>query len=284
MADMQQPKRGNGDGGEDINLEAERFFASARDALTDDMVRRISATLTDGLDVLDRFNRSGVADALPTLSDMVTSGDLKRLADLARLVASAEDSLSDDIVTRLASTASGALDLLDRVNRSGIVQALPTIAQLVENGDLERLAGLARLMGAIEDSLSDDIVGRLSLVGTQLAALVDKLARNDGFLRLIDVLGREDVQCGMMDMAEAMCAARNEVSETQPSTGGIGGLFRLARDPATQDAMRFVGLVSKKMRTRSVPPPRGGPADPGDRTGGFPGRPMRRCASPAIGG
>jgi uncharacterized protein YjgD (DUF1641 family) len=231
-----------------VGTEVERLIAGAADALTDDMVNRLSSTLGDGLDLLDRVNRSGVGDALPTIAAMVKNGDLQRLADVARVVGAAEDSVTDDIIGRVSEAAVGGLDMLDRVNRSGVVRALPAIAQLVENGDLDRLVSLARLIGSIEDSLSDDIVNRVSIVATEMASLVDKLARNDGFVRLIDILGRDEVQCALVDLAEAACTARKELADLPPARGGLGGLFSLAKDPGTHEALRFVGLVSKKLR------------------------------------
>jgi uncharacterized protein YjgD (DUF1641 family) len=231
-----------------VGTEVERLLAGATDALTDDMVNRLSATVGDGLDLLDRVNRSGVGDALPTLAAMVKNGDLQRLADVARVVGAAEDSVTDDIIGRVSEAAVGGLDMLDRVNRSGVVRALPAIAQLVENGDLDRLVSLARLIGSVEDSLSDDIVNRVSVVATELASMVDKLARNDGFMKLIDILGRDEVQCALVDLAEAACTARKEMVDLPPARGGLGGLFSLAKDPGTQDALRFVGLVSKRLR------------------------------------
>lgn len=230
-----------------VTGELERLLAGARDALTDDTVARLSATVGNGLDALDRANRSGVWDALPTVSALVQSGDLQRVADLARLIGAAEDSLSDDIVGRLSGAAAGGLDLLDRINRSGIMQALPTITRMVESGDLDRLAGLARLVGSMEDSLSDDIVNRLALVATQLAALVDKLARNEGFLRLIDVLGREEVQDGLIDLAEAACAAKATVAREPAPSGGLFGLLHVAGNPDTLRALRFVALTSANL-------------------------------------
>lgn len=227
--------------------EVERVIAGARDALTDDTVTRLAATVGNSLDLLDRANRSGVGDALPTLAAMVRNGDLQRVADLARLAGAAEDSLSDDIVARMSGAAAGGLDLLDRINRSGIMRALPTITRLVESGDLERLAGLARLVGAMEDSLSDDIVNRLATVATELAALVDKLARTPGFLRLVEVLGRDEVQCGLIDLAESACAARAEMARQPRPAGGLFGLLRLASDPGTQSALRFVSLVAARI-------------------------------------
>jgi uncharacterized protein YjgD (DUF1641 family) len=34
----------------------------------------------------------------------------------------------------------------------------------------------------------------------------------------------------------------------QPSSGGIGGLWHLLRDPESQDTLRFVLAVGKKLR------------------------------------
>jgi len=169
-------------------------------------------------------------------------------SEIERLVASAEDALTDDMVTRLSATVGDGLDLLDRVNRSNIARALPAITQLVENGDLDRLVNLGRFVAAVEDSLSDDIVNRLSLVVTELAALVDKMARNEGFVKLIDLLGREEVQCALIDVAESACAAKTEAAALPAPRGGLGGLWQIAKDPGTQDALRFMALVSKRLR------------------------------------
>ena len=161
--------------------------------------------------------------------------------EIERLVASAQDALTDDMVTRLSATMGDGIDLLDRVNRSGIIRALPAITQLVENGDLDRVISLARFVAAMEDSLSDDIVNRLSIVATELAALVDKLARNEGFMRLIDILGREEVQCAMRHDRRGRIRVQRR---------GFGGLWQLVTDPGTQDALRFMALVSRQLRKR----------------------------------
>lgn len=169
-------------------------------------------------------------------------------AEIERLVASAQDALTDDMVVRLSVTLGDGLDLLDRINRSNIVKALPAITQLVENGDLDRLISLGRLVAALEDALTDDTVNRLSLVATELASLVDKLARNEGFVKLIDVLGREEVQCALVDLAESACAAKTEAAALPAPRGGLGGLWQIATDPGTQDALRFMALVSRQLR------------------------------------
>jgi len=186
-------------------------------------------------------NEAGVANAAAAIDP-----------EIGRLIASARDALTDDIVTRMSSTVSGGLDLLDRVNRSGIARALPAITRMVENGDLERLGGLIRLVASLEDSLSDDIVTRVSTVATELAALVDRLSRSPGFLRLIEVLGREEVQCGLIELAEAACAAKKDVAALPPSGGGVLGFLRIASDPGVANALRYLSRVSNHMRARGT--------------------------------
>jgi len=166
-------------------------------------------------------------------------------SELERLMASVQDALTDDMVARLSANLSQSLDVLDRFNRSGIDRAIPSIARLVENGDLDRLVGLARLWGSIEDSMSDDIVNRLALVVTELASLVDKLARNQGFQRLIDLLGQDEVQETMAGMLTAVSAAKTESDKLPPAKGGIGGLWQMMTDPGSQQVIRFMMLVCK---------------------------------------
>jgi uncharacterized protein YjgD (DUF1641 family) len=167
--------------------------------------------------------------------------------EMESLIASAQDSLTDDIVTRLSANLGQSLELLDRINRSGIDRALPAIAQLVDNGDLERLSGIARLIGAMEDSLSDDIVNRLSLIVTGLAALVDKLARDDGFLHLVEILSQEEVQSTLVDMICAASTARTEADSLPPAKGGFGGIWKMVSEPETQEALRFLVLMIKQL-------------------------------------
>jgi uncharacterized protein YjgD (DUF1641 family) len=170
--------------------------------------------------------------------------------ELERVVAAARDALTDDIVTRMSATLVQGLELLDRVNRSGLDQALPVIARLAENGDLERLANVARVVAAMEDSLNEDIVVRLATTLTGLATLADKLARNDGLLKLVDLLGRDDVHAALGKLADAVSKATTESVAQPPASGGIGALWQLATDPGTQEAIRVMALVGKHLRAR----------------------------------
>ncbi len=250
-------------------------MGSAQDALSDDIVGRLAETVTGGLDLLDRLQRSGIGRALPAIAQLVENGDLDRLVHMARVVGSAHDALSDDIVSRLAETATGGLDLLDRVQRSGVDRALPAIAQLVETGDLDRLVHLARVIGSAQDALSDDIVARLAGVVSETVCLLDRITRSEGVQRLLNVLERdelvnfidrcannkglmrmtellerEEMQSALTDLLESLCDAKRQTAEAPAPKGGIGGLLRIAKDPQTQEALQFVSAVGSRMRAR----------------------------------
>lgn len=227
-----------------VSQDLSRLAESARDALSDDIVARLASTLGDAVDLLDRINRSGVAQALPAISALVSNGDLDRLVHLARLVGSAQDAVTDDIVGRVASVATDGIDLLDRVNRSGIAAALPAITQLVQNGDLDRLIGLARVVGSAQDALSDDIVSRLANMVSEGLSLLEK-ANRCGLDRMLDTLEQENLVANLFD---ALNRATQETKAAGHSPGGLSGLWKIAKDPNTQDVLGFFVAFGKHFR------------------------------------
>jgi len=150
-------------------LELERLAAAARDSLTDEMVTRLSATAADGMDLLDRINRSGVARALPALAQLVEAGDLERLAALARTYGAAQDSLTDEMVTRMAGTIGDSLTLMDRLNRAGAERLVGVLERLAAAGTLDRLDKLAEQLSA-GMALLERAVNALEAANREMAA------------------------------------------------------------------------------------------------------------------
>ena len=186
------------------------------------------------------------------LAALVETGDLDRLVQLARVVGSAQDALSDDIVGRLAGTAADGLDLLDRVNRSGIARALPAIAALVESGDLDRVVQLARVVGSAQDAASDDIVSRLADLASRAICLLDRVTRDDAIGRLLDVVERGPAIQVLGDFFECLDHAGREARGGPPARGGIGGLWSLIKQPENQEALRFMLAVARQLRAGCI--------------------------------
>lgn len=136
---------------ESLALDTERVLAAARDSLSDEMVARLAGTASDAMDLIDRVNRTGLYRAIPALAELVNNGDLDRLAKLARVYSSAEDSISDEMVGRLAETFSEGISLLDRFHRGGAGQLVEMLARLESSGNLKRIAEtLPRLLERME--------------------------------------------------------------------------------------------------------------------------------------
>ncbi len=227
--------------------ELEHLVESARDALTDDMVGRLAATLGQALDLLERINRSGLDRALPAITELVENNDLERIVHLARVLGAADEAMNEDMVGRMAGTLGEGLDLLDRVNRSRLIDALPAITELVEAGDLDRIVRLVRLFGAAEDSVNDEMISRMAGVATNALCLIEQLTRNDALGRILTFFLRPEVQNVLVRFGEALLAASTEYEQMPPPKGGLGGWWQLLRSPGNQQAMQFLGVFGRHL-------------------------------------
>lgn len=186
------------------------------------------------------------------------------IPELERVMQAARDSVTDDMVSRLAENGAQALDLLDRLNRSGIDRALPVLTRLVENGDLQRIVDIARTVAAAEDAMNDDMVGRLAQMGAGALSVIDRLNRS-GVERLIDILdklhnsGSLDILADrlprMIEHIElvdrlACCLSQGaqDAEQLPPSPGGVMAMLRLMGDAENQAALQFLMSVGKRMR------------------------------------
>ena len=128
----------NGDAQRLANLA--RAYAAAEDAVTEEMVGRLSEAVGGGLALIDQVQRSGLERALPALVELVDNGDLERLVQLARLYSAAEDAVTEELVARLADTIGTGLSLMDRLSRGGGERIVAMLERLEANGALEKLA------------------------------------------------------------------------------------------------------------------------------------------------
>ncbi len=251
--------------------ELEQVIQAARDSMTDDMVERLAATLTGALDLMDQVDRSGITDAIPALSKMVANGDLDRLVELARVVSSAQDAMTDDMVDRLAYTATSSIDFLDQVNRAGLNQAIPALAKMVNNGDLDRIVDLARVVSSAQDAMTDDMVDRLAMTFSQGICMLDRMCRYGGIDRMINLLEGLEASGSLEKLANtlpplldrlehvegvlnALEQASSEMERGQPAPGGLGGMWQMIRDKDNQEVMRYMFTVGKKIQAGTPQP------------------------------
>jgi uncharacterized protein YjgD (DUF1641 family) len=238
---------------------------AARDAMTEDIIGRVAGSAADAMDLIDKVNRSGLGKAIPQLAQMVENGDLQRLVNLARVYGSAEDALTEEMIGRVADAVGGGLSLLDQVQRSGLEKALPVLTRLVADGDIERLAQLARVYGAAQDAMSEEIVGRLAEAMSEGLSLLDRLNRG-GAGRLVEMLAKLEASGSLQRVAdllptfvdrldmvggllESMETAAKQ-AEAERTDGGIVSMYRMLTDSRTQETLRFMLALGQHMHER----------------------------------
>ena len=246
-----------------MQREVERVVEAARDALTDDMIGRIAAAAGDGAELLDQVNRAGLSRAIPALAQLVHNGDLERLVQLARLYGSAQDAMTDEMVGRLAETGAAGLGFIDQASRAGLERAIPALAQLVNDGDLDRLVQLARLYGSAQDAMTDQMVGRVAETMGAGLSLLDRFSRG-GADRLLQMLEHLDASGALeriartlpvltqrLEMLERMLhcfeAASQAADKEPPMPGGLGAMWKLMTDPENQRSLRFLMILGRQM-------------------------------------
>ena len=189
--------------------------------------------------------------------------------ELERVIAAARDSLTDEMVGRLAGSAAEALDLVDKAGRAGLSKAIPALADMVNNGDLERLSQLARVYHAAQDALTDEMVGRIAETLGEGMSLLDRVNRS-GFWRLVEVmeqlestgaleriatalpqlLERLDMVAGLLTCVESAA----QKTRAQPVSGGIGSLWHIMTDEKTVRSLQFMLTMSEQLQDQCAKP------------------------------
>ncbi len=180
------------------------------------------------------------------------NADDRTSTELHQVLTGMQDALTDEMISRLVQTLSSGAGLLDQLGRSGADKAMPLLAEMIDNGDLARVVQLARLLGAAQDSVTDEMIVRLTDLISGAMTLLDRLNRS-GLDRLVaalpcmvemfERLEQEHVVDDLMHSLDKVTAT------STPARGGLKGLWSIAREADTQEALSFVLLLSKQFRT-----------------------------------
>ena len=113
--------------------------------------------------------------------------------------------------------------------------------------DLQQLIEVAQLITAARDAMSDEIVTRLSGALSEGVSLLDRITRNEGLMQLLQVLDHPDTQNWLVALSESLHVASQEIASTPPTKGGVLCLTRVATEPGTLEALRFVAALCGNM-------------------------------------
>ncbi len=111
--------------------------------------------------------------------------------------------------------------------------------------DLQQLVEMANLVTAARDAMSDEIVTRISGTISESMILLDRITRNEGLMRLMQMLDKPETQYWLNAISEALPHATREVATHAPAVGGFACMARVVREPGTQEGLRFVAALGK---------------------------------------
>ncbi|MEK9722747.1 MAG: hypothetical protein VW405_04595 [Rhodospirillaceae bacterium] len=155
--------------------------------------------------------------------------------DLDRLVRAAQESLTDGMVERLASTAGNALEVVDRLNdedsRETVLYLIDRLTDLHCTGGLETLFPILTLIHGLREAMTDSMVERLF-------AFKEHMINN---------LANEDVADLASNAQQAMTKAAREVAGSKP-TGGLLSTISMLSKPESQQALQYLLAFACRMR------------------------------------
>ena len=137
----------------------------------------------------------------------------------------------------------------EATHEEALSKAREALARLVENGDLERVVHLARLAGAAQDSMSDEMVTRMAGMVSDAMCLLDRATRTGVMDRLLAVAEKMDQEHILTDFLRSLAGATEEAATIPAPKGGISGLWDLMKQPETQQTIQFLMLLGKHFRS-----------------------------------
>lgn len=114
-----------------------------------------------------------------------------------------------------------------------------------DQATIDSLVEMLNFLGSAKDAMSDDMVTRLARTASEGMNLLDRLTRNEGLMRLLQVLDRPEMQYHLMSFGDALSKMSRDLAIAPPARGGIWCLFRMARRPGVLEGLRSLSLLGQ---------------------------------------
>ncbi len=172
---------------------------------------------------------------MPTEANNVTELDSAKTSDAHLLIQGLSDALTDGMVERLVTTMGNGLELLDKFNdedtRDALDSLIDQLTMLHRSGGLVSLFETIHMINAMRNAMTDGMVERLAI-------FIEHMIANMANEEIAELAGQTH---------ESLIEAREEIASA-PSSGGLMSSLRILSQPETQNALRFMVSVSKKLQ------------------------------------
>jgi uncharacterized protein YjgD (DUF1641 family) len=116
---------------------------------------------------------------------------------------------------------------------------------MLDQAAVNGLVEMINFVASAKDAMSDEIVARLARTMSEGMTMLDRLTRNEGLMRLLQVLDRPETQHLLTSLADALGQMSRELATAPPAKGGVLGLYLLARQPGTQEGLRALSMLGQ---------------------------------------
>lgn len=123
----------------------------------------------------------------------------------------------------------------------------PQTTSTMDERTVRDIVELIDFMGSAKDAMNDQIVMRLARTASEGMALLDRLTRNEGLMRLLQVLDQPEMQYLMTGLAKALTETSREIASEPPAKGGLVELMRLMSTPGTQEGLRALSKIGEHL-------------------------------------
>lgn len=155
-----------------------------------------------------------------------------------RLMEAVQDSLTDGMVERLATTSANTLEVVDKLNnedtKEAVIDVIDKLTELHKLGAMDTLFNVALLAHGARSAMTDSMVERLF-------AFMEHMVTN---------LATEEVANMAHNAKEAMEEAADECCN-KDSKGGMMSTLAMLSKPETQQAIKFLLTFAVNMKDKS---------------------------------
>lgn len=180
------------------------------------------------------------------LSSLLSKAEV--LDDALTMVKIASDALTSETIENVTKKIEKTAVLIELIEKPGLMKMLDElvtvgerllpildrVAELTENGTLEKLLELAEASGILVDAVTETTIDHATKKINQLTELSDQLLNSTMMKAMPRILEISD-------------SAYNEVSQLEQKPIGIFGLMSLLKEPAVQRLLQTSAATIKKL-------------------------------------
>ena len=94
----------------------------------------------------------------------------------------------------------------------------------------------SQVTATLNETVVNDLVEMINLLASARDAMTDDM---------VNRIARTESQYLLMSLADALDQMSRELATAAPSRGGLAGLWRLARQPGTQEGLRALSMLGQ---------------------------------------